>query len=125
MTQTIAMKLDLFEGETEPRYGDSLQVEAVRALIKEITEAGEMTAAKQVLCATALKLAEIIEQPKSAIAAVQAAAQLTPLVERLTADSTEQAGMSEETKDLIRALTIDPTTYADTSDGNPAESFAP
>ena len=94
MSRTTAQTLDLFDTETGPNYGESLQVRAVRELIEEIRENGVMTAAKQVMCATALRLAEVMEMPKSAIAAVQAAAQLTPLIEKLTAEEGNAAGMT-------------------------------
>lgn len=120
MTRRTALMLDIFDGETDPNPADSLQVEAVRALIAEIREKGEMTAAKQVMCATALRLAGICDQPKSAIAAVQAAAQLTPLVEKLTAED-NAAGFTPEMKALIDALTIDPASYARPEASDPAE----
>ena len=120
MSFDTALKFDLFEGESDAKYGDSLQVEAVRALISEIREQGNMTPAKQVMSATALKLAQIMDLPKSAIAAVQAAAQLTPLIEKLTADDGNAAGMTPEMKALIDALAIDPTTYASPEAGDTA-----
>ena len=63
MTANTALKLDIFEGETSAKFGDSLQVEAVRELIADIREKGQMTPAKSVLCATALRLAAIVELP--------------------------------------------------------------
>lgn len=125
MTANTAQVLDIFEGETSAKFGDSLQVEAVRELIADIREKGQMTPAKSVLCATALRLAAIVELPKSAVASVQAAAQLTVLVEKLTADVGDSAGMTEETKALIRALTIDPALYAGTPASDPAEPVTP
>ena len=119
--QNTAVMLDIFDGETTPKHGDSLQVLAVRELIEHIKANGLMSPAKQVMCATALKLAELIEHPRSAIAAVQAAAQLTPLIEKLTEADGDAAGMSQETKDLIRALTIDPKDYASPTAGDTAE----
>lgn len=117
MTSNTAPELDIFIDETAPKWGDSLQVIAVRELIAKIREDGRMTPAKSVMCSVALRLAEIISNPKSAIAAVQAAAQLTPLIETLTAEAGDSSGMTEETKELIRALTIDPETYARTEAG--------
>lgn len=123
MRDTASM-LDIFEDETGPKYGESLQVRAVRELIADIRANGQMTPAKQVMCATALRLAELVEHPKSAIASVQAASQLTPLIEKLTEADGDAAGMSEETRDLIRALTIDPQTYAQPAAGDTAEPAA-
>ncbi|QBE48756.1 hypothetical protein [Leucobacter triazinivorans] len=125
MVDRTALTLDLFDGETDPKPGDSLQVEAVRALIAEIRENGTMTAAKQVMCATAMRLAHIIEQPKSAIAAVQAAAQLTPLIEKLTAEEGNAAGFTPEMKALIDALAVDPASYAQPPAGDPSEPGTP
>ena len=123
--KNTALTLDIFEGETEEKFGDSLQVSAVRALIEDIRANGRMTPAKSVLCATALQLAQIAAQPKSAIAAVQAAAQLTPLVEKLTEADGDSAGLTEETKELIRALAIDPSPYAEPEAGHRPEPGTP
>lgn len=125
MSPDTSLQLDIFDGETAPKLGDSLQVRAVRELIEEIRANGSMTAAKQVMCATALRLAEVMEMPKSAIAAVQAAAQLTPLIEKLTAEEGSAAGLTPEMKALIDALAVDPQTYARAEAGDTAASAAP
>lgn len=83
-----------------------------------------MTPAKSVLCATALRLAAIVELPQVSrcLSAGGGSAPVLVEADRRCGDS---AGMTEETKALIRALTIDPALYAGTPASDPAEPVTP
>lgn len=121
MTTTHPGLFDIGQ-ESQPKYGDSPEKSAVRALIADIEEKGQMTPAKQVLTVTALALAENITRGNAKGRSIaNEAAQLAAIVEQLTAEVGDAAGMTEETKELIRALTIDPQAYARTPAGDPAE----
>lgn len=99
--------LALFGADFEQKFGESETEAAVRLLIEEIQAKGLMTPARRVLCTTASKLARIIEQPKSAIAAVQAAAQLTPLIEKIIGDDTHTDDLPEELKQLFEVFQVE------------------
>lgn len=123
MHLTDAPPLWQFEQESKPIYGDPPEVLAVRALIADITEKGQMTPAKQVLTITAVALAQNIAKGNvKGRSIANEAAQLAAIVEQLTAEVGDAAGMTEETKELIRALTIDPQAYARAEAGDAAES---
>jgi len=101
MDTTFAM----FADQTETKFGDSDTVVTVRELIREIEADGRMTARIRVYCSQALKYAAIMDQPKSAVAAVQAGVQLTELIEtHLTVQEAEGTQLAK----LIEALEGDP-----------------
>lgn len=112
----------LFGTETASNYGKSEEEKAVHALIDELEANNAMTTKKRALCVSALRLAQIASQPKSAIAAVQALDKLTDLLDRIDPEPTgSDAALSTEMKDLINALTIDPPLHARTETSNPPE----
>ena len=73
--------LALFQLDSPGSAPDSQTTREVRALIQEIEDEGRMSPRIRVYSAQALKYAGIMDQPKSAIAAVQAGIQLTDLIE--------------------------------------------
>ncbi len=97
--------LTLFGDQTEEKFGDSETVKTVRALISEIQDEGRMTPRIRVYCSQALKYAAIMDQPKSAVAAVQAGVQLTEIIEKhLTVQEAEGGQLAA----LIELLEGDP-----------------
>lgn len=122
MHLTDTPQLWAFEQEAKPAYGDPPEVLAVRGLIADITDKGHMTPAKQVLTITAVALAQNIAKGNvKGRSIANEAAQLAAIVEQLTAETGDAAGMTEETKELIRALTIDPQAHARPEEGDTAE----
>lgn len=111
MTMMTPTQTALFGDEPLPKYGESDTEAAVRQLIEEIQAKEAMTPARRVLCSTALRLARIIENPgKSAIAAVNAAAQITPLIEKIMEDGQADAGdLPEELRNLLAAFEVKST----------------
>ncbi|MFV0315487.1 MAG: hypothetical protein ACK5O2_00800 [Microthrixaceae bacterium] len=106
MTASTGLVLDLFAEQSQAKYGDSDTVATVRALIAEIEGEGRMTPRLRVYCSQAIKYAGIMDQPKSAVAAVQAGVQLTELIEaHLTPQQATEGGLIEQ---LIEALEGDP-----------------
>lgn len=105
MTTETSVELALFPDQTAATYGDSDTVATVKALIKEIEIQGAMTTRRRVYCAQALKYAAIMDQPKSAVAAVNAGVQLTDLIETYLTDQESEAGNLAK---LIEALEGDP-----------------
>lgn len=106
MTRNTSAELSLFEDQSTAKYGDSDTVATVRELIREIEDSGRMTARLRVYCSQAIKYAAIMDQPKSAVAAVNAGVQLTELIEnQLTEQQASEGGLLEQ---LIEALEGDP-----------------
>lgn len=106
MSDSTSTELDIFADQTTAKFGDSDTVLTVRALIEEITEQGRMTPRLRVYCSQAIKYASIMDQPKSAVAAVNAGIQLTELIEnQLTEQQASEGGLLEQ---LIAALEGDP-----------------
>ena len=102
MTGQTGPVLDLFATQTTEQFGDSETVKTVRELIKEIEDAGRMTPRIRVYCSQAIKYASIMDQPKSAVAAVNAGIQLTELIENhLAEQQASEGGLLEQ---LIEAL---------------------
>lgn len=98
-------ELALFPNQVTEKFGDSETVLTVRALIAEIEAEGRMSPRIRVYCSQALKYAAIMDQPKSAVAAVQAGVQLTELIEtHLMAQ--DEAG--SDMQKLIEILEGDP-----------------
>lgn len=110
MTATNPTQTTLFGDDFTPKYGESETEAAVRELIEEIRDKDTMTPARRVLCSTALRLARLIDNPgKSAIAAVNAAAQLTPLIEKIVGeDATDPNDLPEELRNLLAAFEVKP-----------------
>lgn len=105
MTSRTSPQLDIFPDQSVEKYGDSDTVVTVRVLIREIEAEDRMTPRLRVYCAQALKYASIMDQPKSAVAAVQAGIQLTELIENhLSAQETEGGALAE----LVALLEGDP-----------------
>lgn len=102
MSSESTPQLDIFGDVEDGPFGDSLQVKAVKELVAEIQDSGTMTIAKRVLCANALKYAELAGDSKSAIAAVGATEKLTEIVERLTADQTQK--LSDLPPEIVQLL---------------------
>lgn len=106
MTGETSLQLPGFEDQTKDRLTDSETVKTVRALISEIEDANRMTARLRVYCSQALKYAAIMDQPKSAVAAVQAGVQLTTLIEEHLAEQQESEGTAIAA--LVELLEGDP-----------------
>lgn len=96
----------LFAVESQQIQAESETVIAVRELIQQITDEERMTPAMRVMCGTALRLAAIIEHPKSAIASVNAAGQLTALIEKLADDQTNTDDLPPELVKLLAAFEV-------------------
>lgn len=105
----LTPELDIFAQQTGASYGVSLEELAVRELIDEIREKGEMTRAKQVLCVTALALAQNIARGNTKGRAVaNEAAQLAAIVEQLTEEATADEGdLPPELRELLEAFRVE------------------
>ncbi|MGO3679184.1 MAG: hypothetical protein ACTJGT_08550 [Microbacteriaceae bacterium] len=101
MSTTTQAEFALFANQSEAKYGDSETVATVRALIKEIEAEGRMTPRLRVYCSQALKYASIMDQPKSAVAAVQAGVQLTELIEAHMTPAEQEADAVSKLVDLL------------------------
>ncbi|MGO2139837.1 MAG: hypothetical protein ACTH30_05445 [Leucobacter sp.] len=105
MTAETQAEFALFADQSTSKYGDSDTVATVRELIAEIEAEDRMTSRIRVYCSQALKYAAIMDQPKSAVAAVNAGIQLTELIESyLTPQETESGAMAK----LVELLEGDP-----------------
>lgn len=93
----------LFAVETPQNLGQSETENAVRELIQQINDEERMTPAMRIMTSTALRLAALVENPgKSAIAAVNAAGQLTALLEKIVGD--DRANTDDLPPELLQLL---------------------
>ena len=127
MSKETALELDIFAAERTEKFGDSILILAIRQRMAEIEHDGRMTPEKRVLVALALEAAEAAQRGKAKGRAISGEVeQVRGILAELRDDETDQSGMTQETKDLIRALTIDPALHAnaaprDTAEPRPAE----
>lgn len=113
MSEETSLELDIFADQRAEKFGESILTKAIRQRMAEIESEGKMTPEKQVLVALALEAAEAAQRGKGKGRAISGEVeQVRAILTELRDEEADQSGMTQETKDLIRALTIDPQTYA-------------
>lgn len=126
MGSETSVELALFEDQRTEKYGDSALTKAIRLRMVEIESAGEMTPEKSVLIALALEAAEAAQRGKGKGRAISGEVeQIRGILQELRDDQADQSGMTQETKDLISALTINSAIHADAEERDPAGSVTP